>query len=266
MVIYGYSTLAGINYFDIDDPIYGKSHLTVNDFTNNYQGSGSWTHTYMTKSYYPILPPFKWIEIHYPILDIVWQTRPLLNPTIGGRQTDQPDETWRRASLALAHRVYTLDLNELTKKKTRISAATPVAVRVLESEDNQLKALFDVTDEEKPRVQQMSASQPYLEKLSRGIGLAATLVQNNQQAESKGGKRKKESAEVESAELRLLKVPALNFEAFWLYTEGKEADWLVPIISLGELTPFEPVSVDDAMEALSRQAEAVAEMDDMMGA
>ena len=50
MVIYGYSLIAGTTYFDIDDPIYGKSHLTVSAFSGNYQGSGTWTHAYITKA------------------------------------------------------------------------------------------------------------------------------------------------------------------------------------------------------------------------
>ena len=49
VVIYGISTVAGTEYFDIDDPIYEKSHITVEAFTNSYQGNGSWTHTYFTK-------------------------------------------------------------------------------------------------------------------------------------------------------------------------------------------------------------------------
>ena len=51
MVIYGYSEdTDGTQYFDIDDPIYGKSHLKVTEFSASYQGSGTWTHAYITKS------------------------------------------------------------------------------------------------------------------------------------------------------------------------------------------------------------------------
>src|SRR6476659_703542 len=74
--IYGYSTFLGLQYFDIDDPIYGKSHLSVPDFSNNYQGSGSWTHTYFTKRYFrlPIIP----ILVRDALLRRIWETRPLL--------------------------------------------------------------------------------------------------------------------------------------------------------------------------------------------
>jgi hypothetical protein len=264
VVIYGYSIFGGEQYFNIDDPIYGKSQLTVADFTSNYQGSGSWTHTYMTKSYFPIII-FKPLYIRDPILKIVWESRPLLNPARGGqRQGEEPDEAWRRSSLALAHRVYVLGLNEFRKKKVDISAATPVAVRVLESAEGQLQALFDVTDDEAPRVQQMSASRTYLDKLSRGLDQAISLVQEYETGEETRGKKEEQNAE--RAELRLLRIPALNFEALWLHSEGEEADRLVPILSLGVLAPFEPVSMEEALEALHSEASALAEMDDRMGA
>lgn len=49
MAIYGCKTINGINYYSIDDPIYGKSEITENAFLNAYQGAGSWTHSYITK-------------------------------------------------------------------------------------------------------------------------------------------------------------------------------------------------------------------------
>ena len=50
MVIYGCgNNPAGIFFIRIDDPVYGKSDLTLTDYSHNYKGSGSWTHTYFTK-------------------------------------------------------------------------------------------------------------------------------------------------------------------------------------------------------------------------
>jgi len=48
MVIYGCRTMNGINYYDIDDPIYGKTQITETAFNTAYQGAGSWTHSYIT--------------------------------------------------------------------------------------------------------------------------------------------------------------------------------------------------------------------------
>jgi hypothetical protein len=77
-VIYGYTAgLFGDNYFDIDDPIYGKSHLTVSDFSNQYQGTGTWTDTDFTKSHIDfmvILP----MLVDQEILRHIWEQRPLL--------------------------------------------------------------------------------------------------------------------------------------------------------------------------------------------
>ncbi len=49
MVIYGCKTTNGVNYYNIDDPIYGKSLITEAAFQTAYQGAGSWTHSYNTK-------------------------------------------------------------------------------------------------------------------------------------------------------------------------------------------------------------------------
>lgn len=253
MVIYGYCVFGGVEYFDIDDPIYGKVHISVSDFTNNYQGSGSWTHTYMTKSYFPIII-FKPFYVREPILEIIWNARPLLDRSGGGaQQAAEPDDDWRRASLALAHPVYTLGLDRLLSGDFDLSAEQPAAVRVLESAEGELRAVFDVADEPEPRVLQMSASQAYLDRLSRGLDQAVAFLQEQEAGE-------------EEVELRLLRVPALNFEALHLFTESGRLNWLVPFISLGALEPYAPVPAEEAMEILRNEAGPLAEMDDRMGA
>jgi hypothetical protein len=50
MAIYGCSDRTGIFFLSIDDPIYGKSDLSLIDYSRNYKGSGSWTHSYYTKA------------------------------------------------------------------------------------------------------------------------------------------------------------------------------------------------------------------------
>lgn len=49
MVIHGCHSSSGINYLNIDDPIYGKSDIEEKVFATNYHGSGTWTHSYKTK-------------------------------------------------------------------------------------------------------------------------------------------------------------------------------------------------------------------------
>ena len=118
MVIYGYSRIFGMEYFDIDDPIYGKSHLAVSDFASNYQGSGTWTHTYFTKSYFKM--PIRYLIPAEPVPQLIREARPLLRlkqnvmfaaPSAESREA--ADES--RAALGMAHRVYTLGLDALTE-------------------------------------------------------------------------------------------------------------------------------------------------------
>ena len=49
VVVSGYSIAGVFNLVTIDDPIYGRSTISLASFQNSYQGSGSWTHTYWTR-------------------------------------------------------------------------------------------------------------------------------------------------------------------------------------------------------------------------
>ena len=49
-VIAAYSYVMRMEYFGIRDPYYGQSGIPVSAFRNNYQGTGTWTHTYFTKA------------------------------------------------------------------------------------------------------------------------------------------------------------------------------------------------------------------------
>ena len=112
VAIYGYTRILGVaDYFDIDDPIYGKSHLTVSDFSSNYQGSGSWTHTYYTKSYirFMIVNPLLLAD---EVLRHIWEVRPLLGVK-AGLPFAEIERTEGR-TLGLAHPVFTLGLDALT--------------------------------------------------------------------------------------------------------------------------------------------------------
>lgn len=48
MAIYGATNSSGIDYLDVADPIYGNVHLAATTYETAYQGSGQWTHTYLT--------------------------------------------------------------------------------------------------------------------------------------------------------------------------------------------------------------------------
>ena len=250
MVIYGYSLIAGTTYFDIDDPIYGKSHLTVNDFSTNYQGSGTWTHTYFTKSYFKL--PIKFFYPNELILQRIWEARPLLNLkrgdlTMGPRELTSDAD----ASLGLAHRVFTLGLDALRSERAA-AEARPAGVRVYEMTKDAPQAYFDVTDDDQPRVVQMSAAAPQLEVFARALDQALSLAERSK----------------EEVEVRLLRVPALNFEGLWLTGDAgtDRGDQIVPLRNVGRLYVNQPMPLNEAMDALREAARPLAQMDDTMGA
>jgi hypothetical protein len=246
MVIYGYSLIGGGEYVDIDDPIYGKSHIRLSEFASNYQGSGSWTHTYFMKSYFKL--PF---DLPIPaelILRRIWELRPLLRlkgelPEIDPRNGNEQD-----ASIGLAQRIYAVGLNSLLAEGQPV--AEPAGMRVYEMLGEQPRAFFDISEDDDARLLQMSAAKNHLEAFSRGLSVALTLVKEEQ-----------------SCELRLFRVPALNFEALWISCDGaREKDQLVPLRSVGRLAPYHTVSLADAIPMLREAARPLANMDDTMGA
>lgn len=248
MVIYGYSIVFGVDYFDIDDPIYGKTHLTVSDFSSNYQGSGTWTHTYFTKSYFKM--PIKVLIPNEAILRRIWEARPLLNlkqdMAFTGDISDAVQEG--RVSLGMAHRLYSLGLDSLINE--RCLELKPVGLRVYEVIGDKPQAYFDVSEEDSPQLLQMSTSEHQLKSFALGFEQALKTV---------------EQLDLDS-ELKLFRVPALNFEALWINYEGDTKDVLVPLRTIGQLTAYEAVSMDEALDILRHTARLLADMDDTMGA
>jgi hypothetical protein len=247
MVIYGYSLVLGMEYFDIDDPIYGKSHLSVTDFASNYQGSGSWTHTYFTRRFFRL--PIKELIPIEPILKLIWEQRPLLRVKQDLSFTGEISaaEQEGQTALGLAQRVYSLGLDSLLEGS---HALQPVGLRVYEMSGETPQAFFDVTEEEQPRLMQMSASKNHLEPFTRALTQALRRAERSDQ----------------EAELRLFRAPALNFEALWLHYEDQGMDTLVPLRGVGRLTPYEAVPLERAFDALRAEARPLAQMDDTMGA
>jgi hypothetical protein len=49
VMIAGYRACDPDEYVDVRDPIYGSSDISLATFTNSYQSTGSWTHTYYTE-------------------------------------------------------------------------------------------------------------------------------------------------------------------------------------------------------------------------
>jgi hypothetical protein len=156
------------------------------------------------------------------------------------------------AAVGMAHRIFSVGLDALLGRNEL--APQPVGLRVYESVGQKLTAFFDVSEEEQPRLLQMSTAGEPLELFTRGLAEVLEALDRNDP----------------EAELRLFRVPALNFEALWISYEGKPddkpEDMLVPLRAVGSLVPDKPVPLREALPALREAARPLANMDDTMGA
>jgi hypothetical protein len=230
MVIYGCGRAAGVEYFHIDDPIYGKSQPTVATFSSSYQGSGSWTHTYFTKR--AIVIKIRPYLIAEPILKKIWEARPLLRLQEAGAA-----ETPERAgvTLALPHQVFNAGLDQL--REARLPEA-PSHLRVMEVSADRPQAYFDVDLGETAQVRTVAGQNPYLDLFHRGV---QELLKASARSEAE-------------AELRLLQVPALYLDALWLHFDDADQDLFLPVRAPFGPATFRVYPARQFLEELSARA------------
>lgn len=243
MAIYGVSKIFNTKYFHIDDPIYGKSVLTVSQFSTNYQGSGTWTHSYITKKHFY----FMWIKdlVFKPeLLKPIPEVRPLVRLQ---RPNIKADKTAAELELSFAHHAYVVGLKDIDKDI--VIPERPSSLRVVELDQRKPVALYDLaTNEEDPQVLQVSTDDDYLSRIENGMEQIKSSLQEKQ---------------IEG-EMRVLKFPALNLEALWLHTEGRENDRYFLLRHFGQ----EEVVLDESRfrELVLQQKAVVEKQDDLMGA
>jgi hypothetical protein len=229
MCIYGCSRVGTTEFVDIDDPIYGKSHITLATFTNSYQGNGHWTHTYYTKRW-PTLK-IKLPVLSAQLIDAISEMRPLFAVKQGAREYAATSQ----ASLAVPHHVYVMGLNDIVENDNPLPSR-PASTRVFEVEDGRARAYYDVAPPEHgtAQLQGMSNDQPTLELLRNGLSEAQRIA---------------EGGEVEP-ELQFIRVPALYVEAYWLRYPDETRDVVIPVRALGLFPPMQPVSGRDFIAKL----------------
>ena len=245
VAIYGYARVLifGEEYFDIDDPIYGKSQVTVANFTSSYQTTGSWTHTYFTKSYFFFMP-INPLQLAEEVLHHIWEQRALLGVK-AGLLVEEIERTDGR-TLGLAHAVFTLGLNELAVGH---GEAAQTGVRVMEFSGETPRAFYDVPNAETGNVQQMSATGAYLQLLPRALAVVSAMPE-----------------EETRFDLRLLRVQALNFEALWLHAGDGAEDKVIPLRGFHGFAALQAVTYREAIDKLRHAAQGLRNQDDTMGA
>ena len=243
MVIYGVSRVLLNEYLYIDDPIYGKSVLSYNEFATNYQGSGSWTHTYFTKKHFY----FMWLkdlQFNPRLLSPIPEVRPLArfnNPKFNVSQ-EIPDPEY-----STAHHTYVMGLNEITSE-SRLPEK-PVSLRVMEFEDAAPIAMYEVgLNEEQPQFMQLQTNKEYFASFENALNRLKRLGNDDY-----------------PGELRALRIPALNIEAAWVHYDDAKQDKFVLVRQFGE----EGTKVFDQgefIQYLNKQKAQMGEMDELMGA
>lgn len=244
MAIHGLSRILSTEYLYIDDPIYGKSVLKYNDFATNYQGSGSWTHSYFTKK----KTYFMWLKdlvFNPKLLQVIPEVRPLAR--IPNMEGSLITEKMQDPEFFSAHNVYLIDLDKISERMD--FPAEPNSMRVLEFEKEAPMAMYEVSvNESEPRFLNMNLNKEYFQRFDYALN---TLI--------------KAIPDEEEGELRTIRIPALNMEAVWIHFEKEENDRFMPL-RLMEENGQKVFSKRDFMEYINALKKQQGTVDELMGA
>lgn len=152
-------------------------------------------------------------------LKMIRQAKPLINPDIAEAELNKEPE------IGGTYQVYNVGLAEL--KTTRIALKAAPLLRVQELSAKKISAAYEVntanTDSDVPAVH---TDTKYLAKLNTGFQAADKLAQ----------------ASASSARMRVINIPALHTEAYWLHYDDSSKDMVVPIHSFffpeGQPVPY----------------------------
>jgi hypothetical protein len=149
---------------------------------------------------------FKDLLFNKELLKPIPEIRPLINVYDKSVEENNPDE------YAIPHYAYIIGLNEINKEFSLPSR--PNTLRLIEMKKDAPVALYEVSlNESQPEVIQMNVSETYFKQLDNTLGRLRRFSEEHK----------------EHGELRFIKVPALNLEAFWLHYDNNENDIITPI-------------------------------------
>jgi cation transport regulator ChaB len=244
MVLHGVSSIGVTKYLHIDDPIYGKSVLTYQQFATNYQGSGTWTHTYFTKKYFYFMW-FKDLVFNPVLLEPIPEIRPLLR----AYDLSIPPEAVE-SDFGIPHHVFNVPLDSVAKDGKL--PTTPAALRVMEMKGDSPVASYDLSlDQERPELLQMNRDAAYFELMNAALGRLKTAADRRKNV----------------GELSLIRIPGLNMEALRLELGGRGKS-LISILPRFDYPSFDTNKVyeEDEFLKLLQRAAAKVRQDDTMGA
>lgn len=192
--IYGYDNTPSGFFVHVGDPIYGNSTINLNIFITNYQGSGSWTHSYLTKKNAATMLQFT--SIHK---DIIKQAN-LLRESLANEKT-VVHEAAKAEAPETPHEIYTITLASLKEGAPVIRKG---GFRVIDPADTSERQMYDFSENgPQATVQQVIHSNTFSQKYQ---GVLDHILESQ-----RSNKRK--------YTLRVIRQPELKIEAFWLHDE-----------------------------------------------
>ena len=230
VVIYGYWSLGAATSLYIGDPIYGDSVVSLATFTSNYQGAGTWTHSYFTQPFIPTVH-LKFSPISDALLSKIQGSQTerfaLLSTTgSGSGSATNPNVT-------AAHQIFRLGLDDLAQNRTPSLSG----LRALESSGTLPAAAAYDLDEERGELLQYITSSPQVKRFSEALEIAMKLP-----APSDGTQW----------EVRELIVHGLNAAFLWLHYGTGDQDQLISLNSYAGQSELKPVLFRDAVEKMKQ--------------
>ncbi len=209
VAIYGYDNTLPDPYIYVADPIYGTSFININNFTNNYQGSGQWTHSYYTQSV-----PGAMIQLAI-ISDQIIQKSGRMKAKMGHLAEKLENISQHKPiPLIYPHDTYLIDYQSISNGSPEFHK-TGFRVSDPDTENNQLIYDFSDSGPEASLHQVINDTKyikPYLKSLKKVL--------------------RDQLAAKETYALRLVKQPELKLEALWLHSLDKPAnDKFIPLIA-----------------------------------
>ena len=149
---------------------------------------------------------FKELQFLPDLLKPIPEIRPLIN--VYGKKIEENIP----GKYSIPHYAYIVGLNEIQGQFSLPSS--PKTLRLIEMQNETPVALYELgVNETKPGLVQMNVSENYFKQLDDGLARLKRFAGQN----------------TELGELRLIKIPALNLEAFWLHYDIGENDIITPI-------------------------------------
>jgi hypothetical protein len=128
----------------------------------------------------------------------------------------------------------------------------PISLRVLEVENNEPLAVYEVSlDEANPQFLQLNSNKEYFRSFEAAIENLKRFANEDMQGE-----------------LRTLRIPALNTEAAWVHYDDSRQDKFVLLRQFSDRrdSPNRVFNEEEFKSYLNKQKAAVSQMDELMGA